>query len=295
MLHAPCEKSILLVFLHFNEYSTMSGVVHNGEKLSFEDFKNENGITYWWASDLMQMLGYPNMKSFQKVLDRVTKAFVSLNIPHYENILAEQREINNAVFQDFKLTRFACYMCVMNGDPKKVEVAQAQVYFAQQTRKFELYLENNQEIERLLIRDELTEGNKSLASTVQQAGVIDFAKFTNAGYVGMYNMKSWELEKKRGVKKGKLMDYMGRTELAANLFRITQTEERIKNKGIKGQENLEQTHYQVGQEVRKIVKENVGKAPENLPMGNPLPEVKKELKEGYKKMLQEDKSKRDNK
>ena len=272
----------------------MSELVHisNGERMSFEDFKNENGITYWWASDLMLMLGYPNMKSFQKVLDRATKAFVSLNIPHYDNILAEQRNVNGAVFQDFKLTRFACYLCVMNGDPKKVEVAQAQVYFAQQTRRFELYIENNQEMERLLIREELTEGNKSLASTVKQAGVIDFAKFVNAGYVGMYNMKSWELEKKRGVKKGKLMDYMGRTELAANLFRITQTEERIKNKGIKGQESLEQTHYQVGQEVRKIVKDNVGKTPENLQMESPLPEVKKELKEGYKKMLQEDKQKK---
>jgi DNA-damage-inducible protein D len=187
----------------------------------------------------MQMLGYPNMKSFQKVLDRATKAFVSLNIPHYDNILAQQRVIDGITTQDFKLTRFACYLTVMNGDPKKKEVAQAQSYFAQQTI--------------------------------------------------IYNMASWELEKRRGVKKGKLMDYMGRTELAANLFRITQTEERIKNKGIFGQDNLEQTHYQVGKEVRKIVQENVGKAPENLPQAKQLPEVKKELKEGYKKMRKEDK------
>ncbi|GHS98887.1 hypothetical protein FACS189421_08300 [Bacteroidia bacterium] len=179
----------------------------NGEKLTFEDFKNENGITYWWASDLMQMLGYPNMKSFQKVLDRATKAFVSLNIPHYDNILAQQRVIDGITTQDFKLTRFACYLTVMNGDPKKKEVAQAQSYFAQQTI--------------------------------------------------IYNMASWELEKRRGVKKGKLMDYMGRTELAANLFRITQTEERIKNKGIFGQDNLEQTHYQVGKEgYKKMRKED---------------------------------------
>lgn len=269
-------------------------VIHNSENnsLSFEDFKQENGITYWWASDLMKMLGYPNMKSFQKVLDRTTKAFVSLNIPHYENILAETRNIDGETFQDFKLTRFACYMSVMNGDPKKVEVAQAQVYFAQQTRKFELYIENNQEIDRLLIREELTEGNKSLNSIVKQAGVQDYAKFTNAGYLGMYNMPSWQLEKKRGVKKGKLMDFMGRTELAANLFRVTQTEERIKSKGIQGQANLEQTHFQVGKEVREIIQKNVGKSPENLPQEKQLPEVKKGLKEGYKKMLKEDKKKK---
>lgn len=271
----------------------MSDLIYNSEKgrLSFEDFKQENGISYWWASDLMTMLGYPNMKSFQKVLDRATKAFVSLNIPHYNNILAEQRIVNGSIFQDFKLTRFACYLSVMNGDSKKIEVARAQAYFAEQTRKFELYLENNQEIDRILIREELTEGNKSLSSTIKQAGVQDYAKFTNAGYLGMYNMTSWRLEKKRGIKKGRLMDFMGRTELAANLFRVTQTEERIKNKRIKGQANLEQTHYQVGKEVREIIKKNMGKSPENLPKEKQLPDVKKELKEGYKKMINEDKPK----
>lgn len=260
----------------------------DGDKLTFEDFKNENGITYWWASDLANMLGYPNLKAFQTVLDRATKAFVSLNIPHYENIIATLRDINNTQIQDFKLTRFACYISVMNGNPQKVEVASAQVYFAQQTRKFELYFENNNEIDRLLIREELTEGNKSLASTAKQAGVTDYAKFANAGYLGMYNMESWKLANKRKVKKEKLFDSMGRTELAANLFRLTQTEERIKSKNISGQTNLEQTHFQVGREVRKIVNENVGRTPENLIQEKELPNVKKELKDGYKKMLKED-------
>ena len=255
---------------------------------TFEDFKNENGFTYWWASDLMVMLGYKDMKSFQKVLDRATKAFVSLNIPHYENIVAETREINGEKVQDFKLTRFACYITVMNGDPKKVEVAEAQSYFAQQTRKFELY-QNNNELDRILIREELTEGNKSLASAAHRAGVTDYVRFQSAGYLGMYNMASWILEKKRGIKKGKLMEYMGRTELAANLFRVTQTEERIKNKKISGQSNLEQTHFQVGKEVREIIQRNVGKNPENLPQEKQLPDVKKELKAGYRKMRDEDK------
>ncbi len=213
------------------------------KNLTFEDFKNENGITFWWATDLMQMLGYPNMRSFQNVLNRATKAFVSLNIPHYENIMAQERKINNEIVQDFKLTRFACYIIVMNADPKKKQVALAQAYFAEQTRKFELFIENNQDIDRILIREELTEGNKSLASIAKQAGVENYAKFQNAGYLGLYNMENWKLAKRRGVKKGKLIDYMGRTELAANLFRLTQTEERIKNKNIKGQANLEQTHF----------------------------------------------------
>lgn len=263
----------------------------NNNKLTFEDFKNENGLTYWWASDLMQMLGYSNMKSFERVINRATTALVSLNIPYYENIIAAPRIVDNKENKDFKLTRFACYMVVMNGDPKKREVALAQAYFAEQTRKFELYIENNEEIDRLVIRNELAEGNKSLASAAKNANVSDYAKFTNAGYLGMYNMMSWQLAKRRGVKKDKLMDYMGRTELAANLFRVTQTEERIKSHNIKGQHNLEQTHYEVGKELREFINKNVGKAPEDLPIEKQIPSVKKDLRQGYRKMLKEDESK----
>jgi DNA-damage-inducible protein D len=142
--------------------------------LSFEDFKNQNGITYWWASDLMLMLGYSDMKSFEKVLNRATKTMVSLNIPHYDNIIAVKHSINGKECQDFKLTRFACYLTAMNGDPKKHEVAVAQIYFAEQTRKFEVYAQSHNEIDRLLIRDELTDGNKSLASAAKAAKVTNY-------------------------------------------------------------------------------------------------------------------------
>ncbi|MFP9119261.1 BRO family protein [Flavobacterium sp. RNTU_13] len=265
--------------------------IEERESFTFEDLKNEDEIIYWWTSDIAKLLGYPNVKAFQKVLDKATKTFVSLGIPHYENIIAQTHEVDGEQVQDFKLTRFACYIAVMNGDPKKVEVAKAQVYFATQTRKFELSIENPNQFDRIIIRDEITDGNRSLASTAKQAGVTDFAKFQNAGYLGMYNMMSYKLEQKRGLAKGKLMDNMGRTELAANLFRITQTEERIKNKNIKGQDNLESAHFAVGREVRNIIVKNVGKNPENLPQEKQLPEVKKELKKGYKNMSLEDKNK----
>lgn len=262
----------------------------NDSSLSFEDFRNDNGITFWWASDLLQMLGYKDMKSFQKVVDRATKAFVSLNIPYYENIIPEIRDISGQMIQDFKLTRFACYITVMNGDPKREAVAQAQVYFAQQTRKFELYIQDHNEIDRLLIREELTEGNKSLMSTAKQAGVTNYGYFQDAGLRGLYNMKSWQLKNKRNLdEKSNIADFMGRTELAANLFRVTQTEERIKNKNVRGQTNLEHTHFEVGREVRVIVQKNVGKNPEQLDQEKQLPEIKKELREGYKKMRKADK------
>lgn len=257
--------------------------------LTFEDFKNTNGLTYWWATEMMTMLGYRNMNSFQKVLDRATKAMVSLNIPHYENIIAVQRVVDGVELQDFKMTRFACYITAMNGDPKKPEVAIAQAYFAQQTRKFELYLSDGDDIDRLLIRDELADGNKALASAAKDAGVLNYASFQNAGYIGMYNMESWRLAKRRGVEKNKIFDSMGRTELAANLFRVTQTEERIKNHNIKGQSNLEQTHYRVGREVRNLVVSNMGKTPESLSQEKNLPDIKRELKKGYRDIKKIDK------
>jgi DNA-damage-inducible protein D len=266
---------------------------NGGKELSFEDFKNENGSTFWWASDLMVMLGYRDMKSFQRVIDRATKAFVSLNISHYENIIPYSREIDGKNIQDFKLSRFASYLVTMNGDPKKVEVATAQSYFASQTRKFELYVENSGQFDRILIRDELTDGNKSLNAVAKSAGVVNYAYFQDAGIRGLYNMGTSDLKRKRKLSgKDNIADYMGRTELAANLFRVTQTEERIKNKGIKGQSQLEATHSQVGKEVRAMVQKNVGKSPEDFANEKHLPQIKKDLKDGYKKMLKEDKPKK---
>ncbi len=272
----------------------MNEVIETGQNEipSFEDFKNENGITFWWASDLMKMLGYKDLKTFQKAIDRAITACMTIDIPHYENFIAQQREINGENQHDFKLTRFACYMAVMNADPKKPEVAAAQVYFAEQTRKFELVVEKQEDFERLIIRNEVKEGNKSLTSTAKAAGVTDYARFANAGYTGLYNMLNVELAKKRHIDPKQLMEYMGRTELAANLFRITQTEEKIKSKGIKGQQNLEQTHFQVGREVRGMIQKNTGKNPEQLPIEQKLPDVQKGIKKGYKNMLKEDKGKK---
>ncbi len=261
------------------------------DDLSFEDFKNQNGITYWWASEFMLMLGYTDLKAFKKVIDRATKAFISLNIDHYDNIVYVDRNVNGKKEHDFKLTRFACYLTAMNADPKKPEVARVQAYFAEQTRKFEVYVQDDGDIERVLIRDEIKEGNKSLNATAKRAGVEDYARFANAGYLGMYNMMNVQLAHKRGCDKDKLFETMGRTELAANLFRITQTEERIKSQNIKGQLHLEQTHHDVGREVRNIIIKNAGKSPEQLPQEQMIPDVKKTLKSEFKEMKKIDKRK----
>lgn len=267
----------------------------SGNDLSFEDFKNQNGITFWWASELMLMLGYDDMRVFHKVIDKATKAFMSLGINHYENIIYVEREREDKKFPDFKLTRFACYIVAMNSDPRKVEVARVQAYFAEQTRKFEVYLQGSDDMDRILFREEIKEGNKALATTAKKAGVEDFTRFNNAGYLGMYNMMNFQLANKRKCEKDKLLESMGRTELAANLFRITQTEERIKSRKVQGQRALEQTHYDVGKEVRKIVIDNTGKAPEQLKQEKEIPDLRRELKAGFKEMKKIDKPKKNKK
>jgi DNA-damage-inducible protein D len=256
---------------------------------TFEDFKNQNGHVYWWASDLMKMLDYRDMDTFMKVINKAIKACITLGIDHFDNFKKTERE---NIGTDYQLSRFACYLTVMNGDPKKEPVASAQVYFVQQTRKFEVYIQNHEEIERLMVREEVKEGNKSLMSTAKDAGLVDYAQFNHKGYLGLYNMGNWQLARRRGIKKDELSEYMGRAELAANLFRITQTEEKIKHLGIKGQSQLEKTHYEVGRQVRGMVYKNTGRTPEQLPTEKRLPDIRKELKKGYKNMLIDDKTKK---
>ena len=266
----------------------MSEEIVNENILSFEDFRHENGVSYWWASDVMMMLGYKDMKSFKKVIDKTTKTFVSLKIDNYDHIKSEERDLDGKKQLDYRMSRFACYLSVMSADSKKKEVAEAQSYFAQQTRKFELYVES-QQVERILTREELVDGNKSLQSTAKVARVLDYANFTNAGYLGMYNKTALGLKKHRGISslkgdKGNLFNYMGRAELAANLFRTTQTEERIKNKEVQGQQNLENTHREVGEEVREFVKKSSDKYPEDFKQEQALFDVKKNLRKVSKEM-----------
>ena len=266
-------------------------IIDEDKQLSFEDFKQQNGMIFWWASDFMTMLGYDDIKNFSKVINRATNAFISLGVKHYENIIPFKKD----ECEDFKLTRLACYLIAMNANPKKKLVAQAQAYFAEQTRKFEVYIQGAKDIGRLLYREELKQGNKALSSTAKKSGVFDHAKFNSEGYRGLYNMWMGDLKIKKGLPKNsktQLQDYMGRTELAANLFRITQTEEKLKKDEISGQKEAERTHFEVAQRVRHMVVENTGKNPEDLPVEKKLLEVKKELKKGMRALEKIDKKKK---
>lgn len=264
-----------------------------GTGLSFEDFRHENGHTFWWASDLQRMLAYDTWKSFFKVIAKAQKLLASIEVPVSEHILASERagEEEGLPVQDFKLTRFACLVIVIQADASKPEVARAQVLLAGQARLLQEAFERGAvDLDRLVVREEIKEGNVSLSSVLKKYGGFrdprDYAIFHNAGYLGMYNMGQDRLMQRRGIKdKRKIFDTMSRAELAANLFRITQTEEYLKkHPGLRPVE-MNNAHKRVGQEVRDLVKRNTGVAPEDMPQELPLPAMKKALK-GAKTDLQ---------
>jgi len=260
---------------------------------TFESFSKENGSTYWWASDLMLFLGYESNASFKQVINKAIATCTTLNIGILDNFNLMERVVEGRRIMDFKLSRFACYLISMNGDNKKQGVALAQAYFATIAGAVESYLEEVNQVERLLTREEVSEREKSLSAVAKLSGVTSYPLFQNAGYRGMYNMNLSKLKELRGIEsKRSPLDYMGKTELAANLFRITQTELKIKNENIKGQPRLEVTAETVGLQVRKTMLEISGVEPENLPLSEDIKEVKKKLKSKSKELKSMDKKKR---
>lgn len=259
---------------------------------NFEAFSMENGFTFWYASKLMDLLGYENWQSFQKAINKAMTTCNSLNIPIIENFIQEFKIVDDKQVLDFKLSRFACYLTVMNGDVKKPFVAKAQAYFATIAGAVQNYLSEAEKVERLQIREEVTDKEKSLSSVASRAGVEIYGYFQNAGYRGMYNKNMNDLKRIRGIdKKKSLLDFMGREELAANLFRITQTELKIKSEQIRGQKNLEEAANTVGKKVRKTMLDISNIAPENLPKHQEISQVKKDLKDRGKILKKLDKSK----
>lgn len=251
-----------------------------GETLSFEDFAHTNGETYWYARDFMAMLGYANFATFRKtVIERAHNACLRLQITITDHFKETRRDIDGVEQPDFKLTRFGCYLVAMNGDPKKPAVARAQGYFAALAESHRAEIEAADNIQRVLTRGEITDEEKSLSSTAEAHGVEHWQYFRNAGYMGLYNMPISRIRERRGIPQTRSpLDFMGNTELAANLFRITQTNEKIRNEGIYGQRDLETAANQVGQAVRRVMIDTSGTRPENLPPAGDIKEVHKELK-----------------
>ncbi len=246
------------------------------DRPNFEAFARNNGFRHWLASDLVRMLEYPSMLAIKKAINRAMAACANLGVAIKDNFKEIQTE---GIGDDWCLSRFACYLTVMNCDPRNKRVAAAQAYFITTAEAFRQYVQNAEGVERVLIRGEVSEREKSLSASVYGRGVQNYAFFQNAGYRGMYNMNFSELQRFKGSPDGRsILDFMGKTELAANLFRITQTEEKISKENVKGQRGLEKAHETVGKEIRDTMRRISGTTPENLPLDGDIRVVKSGLK-----------------
>ena len=247
------------------------------EMSSFEDIKHidEDGNEYFEARELQRVLEYKEWRKFEGVIEKAKIACKNSNTNIIHHFVGADKMVKTGVsvkkMDDYKLSRYACYLIVQNGDPRKEIIALGQTYFAIQTRKQELseqdYSELSESEKRFYIRKQTKEGNYSLQRVAKNAGVKNMAQFHNAGYKGLYNGETADaIAKRKGLRyREEILDNMGSSELAANLFRIDQTEQKLVNNNINVEEIAKNVHYEVGKKVRKTIKELGGAMPEKLP------------------------------
>ena len=248
------------------------------ENQTFEDIRHidENGVEFWYARELMPILEYSNWQNFEKI---VKKAKISCEnsdisvIDHFTNV-NKMVLIGSGAYReqtDYKLSRYACYLIAQNGDSRKKVIALAQTYFAVQTRKQEItekeYSLLTEDEKRFYQRNLTRKGNYSLNIAAKNAGVKNFDKFHNAGYKGLYNGETADdIAKRKGLRyREDILDNMGSDELIANLFRISQTEQKLKKDNIQTEKEANKTHYNIGKNIREVIEKNGGTMPEDLP------------------------------
>ncbi len=260
---------------------------------------NQIGQEYWSARDLYQALEYKDWRKFLNVIRKAQEACQNSEQEVIDHFVRVDKMVNigsGAVrnIGDLHLSRYACYLIIQNADPGKEVVALGQTYFAIQTRKQELVNEafdfnkKTEEEKRLFLRQEMIEHNKQLAEAAKIAGVIkpvEYAIFQNWGYKGLYNgMDAKAIHKNKELKKGQnILDHMGSTELAANLFRATQTEEKLRRDKIKTKTKANKTHYEVGKKVRKTIEELGGTMPEDLSVADSIKKIEKDKQKRIEK------------
>jgi len=265
---------------------------------NFEDIKHidENGIEYWYARDLQEVLDYKEWRKFEGVIQRAREACENSGIGAFDHFVGADKMVSigsgaKRMQKDYKLTRYACYLIAQNGDPRKEVIALAQTYFAIQTRKQEIsekeYSLLTEDEKRFYQRNLTRKGNYSLNQTARNSGVKNFDKFHNSGYKGLYNGETADdIAKRKGWGyREDILDNMGSDELIANLFRISQTEQKLKRDNIQTEKDACNTHNKIGKIVRKAIKEAGGTMPEDLP--TPQKSLKQLEKENNKSLVKQ--------
>lgn len=287
------------MYFFFDDETQNEEMVEYSEQ-TFESIKHytEDGQEFWYARDLQRVLEYTEWRNFTGVIEKAKIACQNSGIDPDDDFVDVNKIVEAGATHkdigDIMLSRYACYLIVQNGDPRKEIIALGQTYFAVKTRQQELvdgYDQLSEDQKRLAIRNEMIEHNKSLAEAAQMAGVIDsrdYAIFQNKGYQGLYGgLGAKEIHARKGLKPSqKILDHMGSTELAANLFRATQTDEKLRRENIRGKEAANKTHYEVGRKVRQTIAELGGTMPEDLP--TPQKSIKQIESEQKKLMKQKD-------
>ena len=256
----------------------MQKINENSNITTFEEIKHidEFGMEFWYARELQKVLDYKEWRKFDGVIEKAKKACKNSDISVFEHFVGVDKlskRANNAdvMIKDYKLTRYACYLIAQNGDSRKKVIAIAQTYFAVQTRKQEItekeYSMLTEDEKRFYQRNLTRKGNYSLNQAAKIAGVKNFDKFHNAGYKGLYNGETADdIAKRKGLRyREDILDNMGSEELAANLFRITQTESRLKRDEVDTEKKACDTHNKIGKIVRNAIKQAGGTMPEDLP------------------------------
>ena len=274
-----------------NELSTQ-------QKKLFDDIKHtdENGNEFWLARELQEILQYTQWRNFQKVIStaqiacKISQQTVSDHFAEVSKMITLAKGAKRKVI-DYRLTRYACYLIVMNGDPRKEVIALGQTYFAVKTRQqelAELYDRLSEDEKRLFIRGDNKQKNMLLAEAAHKAGIItnqEYATFQDAGYRGLYGgMTARDIAEHKGLANGEeILDWMGGEELAANLFRITQTEAKMRREGTSSPASANAAHYEVGTIVREAIEKAGGTMPENLPTPEKsIPELQAEQRKQIK-------------
>ena len=256
----------------------------------FENIKHivENRNEFWYARELQMTLGYKRWDKFCNVIEEAKiacKRSNNLLLDHFSQVgkMIKLGKGGNRNVIDYKLSRYACYLIAQNGDSRKRVIALAQTYFAIQTRRQELsekeYNTLTEDEKRLYQRNLTRKGNYSLNIVAKNAGVKNFDKFHNSGYRGLYNGESTnDIAKRKGLRyREDILDNMCSEELAANLFRITQTESKLKKDNVRLEKAANETHYNIGKNIREVIIKNGGTMPEDLPTPDKsLKEIEKE-------------------